>query len=561
MTTTTLYQPLEAVAMEPSPADAGAPARRSPPSALAHILAWLGLATVFTLLVVNYSLNRGKLIVPAHYDDVSYLRDGLHKLNLFYKGGLQGLAYSISLKPPHSPFATAVAFAGYAIFGIHDWAPYAANGIIILGLLAFTDHLTQGLPPWQKLAAFCFVLSVPIAAQCVYEFRPDIAVGLMTAAFIMLLLEQPLVRASRRYLVMAGVLLGITLLSKTSVFPITLTFAGSALLAATVRDRVLLGREVNLRSVGRAWSAILIPGLLIPLPYYLFNRHEIYYYITVNALGANSDIWKLHASRSTHLLYYLTGEGSRVMLGRDFKFMMCVLIAGLVAVGLRRRQPEICRAACYLVLLATTYAVPTSNPIKDAYLAVVFDFLLVFVSLLIARAFLTTRKSGLVRTGSAVVWTLLVLASVYLDKWPMYWGEVTRPDTVRRNAYMRDLYEGILSHDPARTGQVLIGVSGVFVNADGLGYMADKDGMTSINFVSDFTDNNLAHFEQLLDKSQFVIIGDADNPEDDPHTPYSAMLDRTVPMVRSRHDFELIATCPTQDGKNYYLYQRRTGGT
>lgn len=559
MTRATSYQPVVTGAAEILPNDPHAPRREMHPSPLGHVLVWLLLAACFTMLVVNYSLNRGKLIVPAHYDDVSYLRDGLAKLNLFYKGGVDGLLYSVYLKPPHSPFATAVAFWGYAIFGTHDWSPYAANGIIILGLLAFADYLTRGVRPWQKLAVFLFVLSVPIAAQSIFEFRPDMAVGLMTAIFIVLLIQQPLLRSSRRYLLATGALLGITLLSKTSVFPITLAFAGSAVIAATVRDRIVLGREVNLRPIAKAWATIAIPAILIPLPFYIFNHHEIYHYIKDNALGKNQHIWTLHASRSTHLLYYFVGEGTQVMLGRHFYMMAIPAIAGLAVILAQRRRSEMCRAGCYLLMLFVTYLVPTTNPIKDPFLAVTYDFLWIFITLMLIRAALTTRWPSIQPIAAAGL-VLLVLAGAYCDKWPLYWGEVTRPDAVRRNAYMNDLYHSILAHDPERTGEVLIAVSGEFVNADALGYMADKDGLTTIKFVSDFWKNDMGAFNKALDQSRFVIIGDQNNPEDDPHTPYTAMLDRTLPMVRSRSDMELIATCPAGDGKNYYLYQHRPGG-
>jgi hypothetical protein len=555
VTLTTTRKPVETERAKKLPEAAGAAVASSSSSSRSHVLAWLALAAIFTGVVINYSLHRGKLALPARYDDVAYLRDGLAKLNLFYAGGPKGLARGIYLNPPHSPWATVAAFAGFAIFGTHDWAPYAVNGIIVLGLLAFADYLTRGVRPWAKAAACYFVLSVPIAAQGVYEFRPDIAVGLMTAVFIVLIIERPLVRASSRYLLLCGALLGLALLAKTSVFPITLTFAASAVVAATIRDRMLFGAEANARSIAGAWGRILAPAVLIPLPFYLLNFREIYYYITVNALGGNSDIWKMHASRAAHLLYYLTGEGSEVMLGQYFRLMAWLFVGGVLAGCIRRRKPEVGRAAGYLFMLAVTYAVPTINPIKDRFLAVTFDFLLIFVSLLIIRECLMARAPAWLRGIYGTALVLFVAAGAWSDKWPIYLGEVDAPVAEMRHRYMRELYQGILMHDPDRTGTVLIGVTGVCVNADSLGYMADKDGLTGLRFVGDFTDHNLLDFQAALDQSNFVIIGDPSNPEDNPRTPFSAMLDQTLPMVRSRRDFELIAVGATRAGKNYFLYQ------
>lgn len=539
--------------------DSDSPALESAPrlSPISHVFAWAVLSMAFTMLVLHYSMTRGKLIVPATYDDVSYLRDGLDKLDGFYRGGFSGLLSRSLLKPPHSPFSTLVAFAGYAFFGVHDWAPYAANGIIIFALLAFTDFLTRGMKPWQKLAAFLFVLTLPIAAQSVYEFRADMAVGLLTAAALVLMLEQALVKAGRAYLLGTGLILAVALLSKTSIFPVTLGLAAAGLVAASARDRLLLGRAAGLKAMVSSWATILLPALLIPLPFYVRNRHEIFFYITVNALGSNSDIWKLHASYATHLLYYVTGEGANVMLGRHVFLIAAVVLAGVFGLVIRGRKPQVVRAACYAFLLAVAYTGPTLNPIKDPFLAVVFDFLLVFAALLSFRDLLSASAAPWMRRAAQVALVIVTLMGGWYAKWPMYWGEITRPDVVTRNRYMHDLYAAIRGRDDGKDETVLVGVAGAFANADAFGYMADKEGLTRLQFVSEFTNSSLDSFRRQLDSCQFVILGDPDNPEDNQNTPYSAMLDRTLALVRSRRDYRLISTSPTPSGKNYYLFERQ----
>jgi len=523
---------------------------------LAHVLAWAVLAAGFTLLVVQYSLTRGKLIVPAHYDDVTYLRDALSKLDGFYRGGLNGLLGRAIDNPPHSPFSTIVAFAGYAIFGVRDWAPYAANGIIIFALLGFVDFATLGMRPWQKLAAFLFVLTVPLAAQSVYEFRSDMAVGLLTAFIIVLIFEESLTRSRTRHLVLIGLVLAITLLAKTSISPITLGLTGSALFAAGIKDRLLLGREANIAALAKSWAMILVPALLIPAPFYFRNRHEIFFYISVNALGSNSDIWKLHASVLTHILYYAIGAGGNTMLGRHALLFGAILAAGAAFVLSRQRKSEIARALCYGFMLLVAYIGPTLNPIKDPYLAVCFDFLLILVSLLILRDLLSMASPSIARATQAAL-VAIVLIGAWYAKWPMYWGERTRADVVLRNRYVNDLYQGIRTHQRAEKTKVMVAVTGVFANPDTLGYLADKDGLTQLYFESEFTEPDIETFRRRLDTCQFVVIGDVGNPEDDPNTPYTALLPKTLPLVQSRPDYTLIATCPSLGGANYYLFQRR----
>lgn len=523
---------------------------------VAHVLTWTVLSIGFTLLVLQYSLTRGKLIVPAHYDDVSYLRDGLAKLDGFYRGGLNGLVGRTSQHPPHSPFGTLAAFTGFALFGIHDWAPYAANGIIIFTLLAFADWLTRGMRPWQKLLAILFVLSVPISAMAVYEFRPDIWVGLVTTIVIVMLLEKPLIAAPRGYLEIAGLIAAVALLSKTSIFPITLGLIGAALLAASARDRLLLGREARLNDFFKAWARILAPAILIPLPWYLYNRHEIYFYITVNALGGNSDIWKTHTSGIQTLLFYATGtHGGGAMLGRHLLLISAVLLVGAWAALTKCGQKGALRVAGYAFVGAVAYIGPTLNPIKDEFLAVVFDFILIAAMLLVFRALLSNFAPQPVRKAGSAALICVVVIGAWFAKWPMYWGERTNPTVVTRNRYVNDLYGAIRSHDPQGEGIVVVAVTGVFANADALGYLADKDGLMKLDFVSDFASKDFAAMQTWLDRCRFVVVGDVGNPEDDPNTPYTAMLDRTLATVRGRADFQLIATCPSLGGKNYYVYQ------
>ena len=92
-------------------------------------------------------------------------------------------------------------------------------------------------------------------------------------------------------------------------------------------------------------------------------------------------------------------------------------------------------------------------------------------------------------------------------------------------------------------------------SADALGYLADKDDMTKLDFISDFPNKDFSAMQGWLDRCRFVVLGDPGNPEDDPNTPYTAMLDRTLATVRGRADFQLVATCPSLGGKNYYVYQ------
>ncbi|MFL6110325.1 MAG: hypothetical protein ACJ786_03095, partial [Catenulispora sp.] len=279
------------------------------------------LAAAFTLLVVHYSINRGKLLVPPTFDDIAYLKDGLFRLDALYKGAVPGLYGQYLKQPPHSPLATVLALSGFALFGVHDWAPYAANAVIILTLLAFADYLTRGMPLGQKVAALLFTLTVPIAAQSVYEFRPDMGAGLLTTIAMVLLLEESFVGVNPRRRMAAGTFAAAALLAKPSVFPVTVALIVATLVVVTLRDLYLQSREAGVPRVGagayaRAWLQVLVPAALLPLPHYVVNRQEIWEYLAQNVFGPNRDIWKFQGGLSTHLLYFVLGRGGQFMFGR-----------------------------------------------------------------------------------------------------------------------------------------------------------------------------------------------------------------------------------------------------
>ncbi|HEY2944983.1 MAG TPA: hypothetical protein VGN09_21295, partial [Vicinamibacteria bacterium] len=113
-----------------------------------RVLLWIVLSAGFTLIIVQWSLRHGRLILPPTYDDVGYLADGLSRLEVLYRDRLPGLLAEHFRHPPHSPFSSYLALAGFALFGAHDWAPYASNVIIVLALLAFVDYLLRERAWW-----------------------------------------------------------------------------------------------------------------------------------------------------------------------------------------------------------------------------------------------------------------------------------------------------------------------------------------------------------------------------------------------------------------------------
>src|SRR5262245_14571733 len=115
-----------------------------------RLLLWAVIAAVFTAAAVQHSFSRGRLAGEIDFDDVGYFNDGLRRLDLLYDEGVVAFVENYECQPPHSPFSSLLALASFAVFGIHDWAPYAGNGILILFLVALLDGLLRDVSSWLR---------------------------------------------------------------------------------------------------------------------------------------------------------------------------------------------------------------------------------------------------------------------------------------------------------------------------------------------------------------------------------------------------------------------------
>jgi hypothetical protein len=515
-------------------------------------------AAAFTLLVVQYSLRRGKLLVPPTFDDISYLKDGLSRLDAFHKGGFQALLEQFPKQPAHSPLSALLAISGFALFGVHDWAPYAANGVIILTLLVFADYLTRGMSLGAKVAAMLFTLTAPIASQCIYEFRPDMGAGLLTTIALVLLLEDSFIASTPRRRLAVGLIVAVALWAKPSVFPVTLALTLITLTVVTLRDLYLqrgIEARPGFRAYARAWLQVLVPAIVLPVPYFLVNGRGIVNYLKANVFGSNQHIWKFHAGWDSHLLYFASGWGGQVMLGRHLEIMAGVLLVGGAVALLRRDKARVVMLVAFATVLAATYLGPTTNPIKTQFLATPFAFLLISGSLLTFRyvaALPVERRFASLR--------LLLPMALCLGLWwartPAWWGAPSGPAAAARYQCVNDVHHGLTSHAPPGRSRVLIGVIGPLINGDLLSYLDMKDGEVHFEFFGDSTNPELSRYTALLKSADFVVLGDPDNPEDPQPFACNAILGQTLPLTRSHPDFRLVTTAPNGAGKNYYVFQR-----
>ncbi|HZZ95350.1 MAG TPA: hypothetical protein VFE23_22515 [Usitatibacter sp.] len=244
--------------------------------------------TLYLWISIHYD---GRLAYDLQYDDVTYAVDAASRLDALRYGGLRSLLQGWAVMPPHSPFESLLAFAAFAVAGLNDRAMYGANVVILVFAAVIVAAITarNALPTF--LLCLALVLLSPLAYAAIGEFRPDLMLGLATAAMAWTFVSAGIDDRPRRAR-LAGVLLGACLLIKPTFFAHTLAL--SAMLAgvswaASWRIAPPFARPLALPI--RELFLFLAIGLLISSPYYVFAFREIFDYFWTNTKGSQGRIW------------------------------------------------------------------------------------------------------------------------------------------------------------------------------------------------------------------------------------------------------------------------------
>ncbi len=291
------------------------------------------LALIFTLLVLHWSGLHGRLAQEITADDSAYFVDALRRLEAFYHGGVANLARGLLQSPPHSPFSTLMALVGFLFLGVHDWAPYVMNAVLVFGLLLFVDYAGRNLSRTVRNILLFVALSVPLSFSAVHEFRPDFAVGLLTAMGVFFGVETAVTAPlNRRRIFFAGLFFGAAFLTKPPFFPHTAilsavpaVFLGLACLGWSGRPRQGFSQLVIMEAC--YFAGVLLP----PLPHYAWSFRIILNYFLVNTgQGTDAPLWRMEGKSLDVLAHYTVDSAIGSMLGSYFWAFLILCVLGLV---------------------------------------------------------------------------------------------------------------------------------------------------------------------------------------------------------------------------------------
>ena len=244
---------------------------------------WLGLILALYLLVgTGYAIVTPDWQVPdepAHYNYVAYLAQTV-RLPVLCPGDYPA-AYLDEIKAAHFPVDMSIEpiryefwqpplyyllaapifrLAGGALLPLRLFSLLLGSGVVIAGY-ALARRVWPSIP-WLPVAAAAVVAFVPMHLSVLASVNNDVLAELLIAVVfwrIVAGLGRP--PSSLRFLLVTGVILGLGLLTKATVYYVALPLV--------VVSVVLSGG--SWRTWWRQWLALLGPAFLVTLPWYVRN--------------------------------------------------------------------------------------------------------------------------------------------------------------------------------------------------------------------------------------------------------------------------------------------------
>jgi hypothetical protein len=525
---------------------------------------WAVVSIAFTLVIIQYSLRHGKLLYFPTQDDITYIGDGLDRLNVFYNSGVSGSFYYYRVVPPHrSAVGTYMASIGFAMFGFEDWAPYATNAIYIFAALWGIYVIMEGAKLWHKIAVTIFALCCPLVILTVNEFRPDLGCGLVTALGMVALIRKPFLFAPLRHQIGVGALFGAALLIKPSIFPGTIIFAAAAVILACVRDSFALGKRPPWSHVLKALAGSAAAAALVALPYFFVAWEGMVQYLAVHLMDAeHRNVWTIPGGWGVQLRYYLNGPGGAFLLGNYLRILSVLLVLGFLGILAARRRWGICSAMMTALLLALTYAVPSITPGKNTFGGATFSWLLLFSCILAFKAALDHNR--LVAPGLPWGAAFLIFGtvwSVYYLRMPYKLGDPGSAVTKNSNQFVTDVFSTVmdkLEEAPFGKRRIFVTTYGI-INYQLLKYLSVREdrGAHEVPIVlpPDRTDMKL--FDEQMNKSELILASESGNAVVAHMMPSSSVQDESLALARKRPDLIEIRRFSTANGKQFHLFEKK----
>jgi hypothetical protein len=510
---------------------------------------------LLTLIYLHTSELAGRLAGDLSPDDVGYANDAARRLAIAAKQGLLSLVRDFLAVPPHSPFATVLAMSAFAIGGVHDFVLYAANVTILLIAALFITSELRDRPTSTWILAIAILLLSPIAYRAVHDFRPDIAVGLVTAIMVSWFVTG-LITGQGKPFFKAGIAFAACLLIKPSFFVHTAAIAGALVtlffVARISNGEIGTARHQNYDHLMR----FLLLGLLIAAPYFLFNGGAIFHYFWDNTRGADAAIWSFDKNTPLPQLLKETILGSFPLLGYHVAFAVVTLaIAGGFLVVTDDRAAAFRLVALSFVAMLSLGIIVIGRHKNEFFLAT-FQWLLLIATVHAIDA-LWAHFRGKWRIGllavSVIALTIVVVSNGSIVHWTTSpealpgtsWNE--RIVSVVTEDRIRSVGMGALLQPPT----VLLSFAGP-VNSDSVRWVATKKGL-QVNAIDHHRSADIEQLKAAAGASEYVVVPNQASANYYRWLPSASIQGAFLDWILQNPDFHAITSMAST--ANYYIFR------
>lgn len=520
------------------------------------------LAALLTAAVVQSSMRQGRLADPPTYDDVFYLRQGAEWLKRFQETGVVGTLGAYATQPPHSVYAVGLAAISFAIFGIQDWAPYVASVVAVLVFLALGDWAFRGVAGWRRYGGAALMALLPMTAIAAHEFRPDAMASAVLSLGLLLVMAGPVTGNARR-MALAGAVIGASLLCKPSVFVATGIVTGAAVALASAAEWIASRPRPPLRAFAGPWAVLVGALAAVAALFPPKGWHLEWAYFYQNIVGEQAKYWAGTEDWGTHLAWYLTGVGGRVMLGPHLWIVSGLLAVGAAGTARRGDGRERARAAAMGCLLALLYAMASLNRMKSEFLGLPFQVLLAGTAVAGIGAML--RAGGTQRVVGTAAMVAGLAAGLVLFRLPRPWHGPDDAIAAAKQRLVADVYRELQTLGLAR-GDLVVMTSIGTLNPDLLRLAALRDG-AGLEFWGSQYLSSVEAFEGHLTAAAAVIATEPglgppfvlDRYRTAVAFPIADLQEGLMAALRAMPEFEQAARVPVPGTeKHVLLFKRRS---
>ena len=333
-----------------------------------------------------------------------------------------------------------------------------------------------------------------------------------------------------------------------------------ALVIATIRDLRL--RPTHRSDALLSWARCSSAVVLIAGPHLFIAAPHIYHYFIDNVFGRYAEIWRLQGDWHEQALYYLSGPGGKVMMGRSYYLSIIILIATITAIWYRKDRLAAWHVIYGLALAGLSFGLVTFPAMKTPFLGVSFMALVFCASvecqLFLARSARSVAFPHAKQIGATFL--LIIAAATVLDYRPPWRNRLGYQLSYREISGHHHTLESaiaIVQQDMPNPAHIFVTGWTDYLNSPLIEFTLRRNGLRNVQARSLHESKELSAFKDKLDWANYVVAFSPDHEGLLPYLPSSAFQKEVSSLIESDSTLHLVTSLPNTLGRGTVSIYRR----